>query len=283
MGRAIKDSRIGPPKQQVLRFCGGIGKLPCTFYYSDHPDAPVTNINRRRNNVSNIISLAGPNNCEKLKQIGYDLNAFYMVRSNTIKLKIMYCDFHQLSTKKKISTSNKLVLEFDASATRSNVSRFCNGVGSQPCSCYYSKQRDIIQFELSTDEITRNASTERGTGPGNCKDLKKLGHTLEGFYLARFKDKIMKIIFCKFSDINREPEKKQEKRTTKIKRVYSIKRLFPVIPTTPLTMIEDEEEEEPTTQLPTTRPTSKPTVNPSTRRTGNHNLFFTSPTKFFLN
>ena len=40
--RSSKDTTKKTPKQKKLRFCGGVGHAPCTFYYSDNPDAQLT-------------------------------------------------------------------------------------------------------------------------------------------------------------------------------------------------------------------------------------------------
>ncbi len=43
------------------------------------------------------------------------------------------------------------------------------------------------------------ASDANGTGPANCKDLQALGHSLNGFYIVRFRPrKQTKAIYCEF-------------------------------------------------------------------------------------
>ncbi len=50
----------------MLRLRGGVGHKPCTFYYSDHPDAPLDNNNSR----------VGPKSCDDIDEIGYFLKTF---------------------------------------------------------------------------------------------------------------------------------------------------------------------------------------------------------------
>ena len=80
----------------------------------------------------------------------------------------------------------------------SRGSKYYNGVGSQACSCYQSKNANILQFELSNDEVTRQASSNNGAGPKSCEDLKDLGYTFDGFYMVKFKTNIIKTVYCVF-------------------------------------------------------------------------------------
>ena len=75
---------------------------------------------------------------------------------------------------------------------------YCDAVGSQPCSCFYSTFPNLLQFELSNDELTRQATSSNGTGPASCEELKNFGFTLDGFYMVRFKANIVKTIYCIF-------------------------------------------------------------------------------------
>jgi len=65
----------------------------------------------------------------------------------------------------------------------------------------------IQQLELSSDEITRNASRVNGTGPTSFKDLESIGYTviytLNGFYVVKFNDRIMKIVYCNYIELMR--------------------------------------------------------------------------------
>ena len=56
----------------------------------------------------------------------------------------------------------------------------------------------MLQFELSNDEITRKASSDYGTGPRSCEELKKIGYTFDGFYMVRNKTNIFKAVYCVF-------------------------------------------------------------------------------------
>ena len=144
----------------------------------------------------------GPESCEDLNNIRYSLKGFYMVRLNAIKLKAVYCDFGKRTLEDDKNKLNNILPTAgkNAAGAISKTSRFCQGVGSQPCSCYSTKSPNILQYELSSDEITRNASRENGKGPKNCTDLKEFGYILSGFYVVRYKTNIMKIIFCKFDE-----------------------------------------------------------------------------------
>lgn len=99
---------------------------------------------------------------------------------------------------------------------KSSSKRCSIGIGSQPCACYRSSSSNILQFELSTDGITRKASTETGIGPASCKDLEKIGHILEGFYMVRFTTRKIKIVYCKFEHLPKEEEFGNESTTSMI-------------------------------------------------------------------
>jgi len=153
-----------------LRFCGGVRDQPCPFFYSDNPDSPHMK----------LIGSKEPKSCEDLERIGHKWKGFYMVRFNGIKIKIVYCDFTRVNKGEE--------------AIETNESSPCRDIGSKPCSCYYSNHPSILQFELSTDEITRNTSV----GPKTCKDLEMNGYNLSGFFMVRLSNKIMKTIYCEF-------------------------------------------------------------------------------------
>ena len=126
-------------------------------------------------------------------QFRHYLNGFYFVWLNSIKFKIVYCNFSHENTDENQTRLSKSTL-------KSNDTKelpYCNGFGSQPCSCYYSNSPNILQFELAKDEITRKALRENG--PSNGKDMESIGYTFKGFYLVRFSDKIIKTVFCEFN------------------------------------------------------------------------------------
>ena len=100
---------------------------------------------------------------------------------------------------------------------------YCNGLGSQPCSCYYSRGKDIMQFELGNDKITRQASSENGTGPASCKDLESIGHALDGYYIIRFNGKIMKTVFCELYRASVEKERENQKISTSPRQLSTTK------------------------------------------------------------
>lgn len=162
-----------PSKVKRLRFCGGIASIPCTFLYSDYPDA-----------TSNYHVENGPKNCEDLKDFGHSLKGFYVVRFNSKRMKVIFCDFKQTSAAEK---------EMQPQSAEN-----CNAIGSKPCSCYLKNRGDIPQLELGTDDTTQKAITSNGISPENCEDLHQLGHILKGFYLVRMNRKSMKIIYCEF-------------------------------------------------------------------------------------
>jgi len=171
-----------------LRFCGGLVGQECTFYYSDHPDAPKL---QTRSNYTE------PTSCEDLREIGYALNGYYMVRFNGIKVKTVYCNLN--SSSKKTNESKKRSKRENKLKTNQTKTTFCNDVGSQPCSCYHHRFSKTLQLELSSDEITKNASRDNGSAPTSCDDLQSNGHRLKGFYVVRFNAKKMKTIFCEFN------------------------------------------------------------------------------------
>jgi len=187
-----------------LRFCGGLKSNPCTFYYSDHPDAPQFKTSIHKNQQKNVmeeIHDTQPTSCEDLQNIGHNLEGFYVVRFNSIKLRIVFCDFR--NTVKREMTKVK------------NIKATCHGLGSQPCHCHYSKTSNVLQYELSTDEITRNALILNGTGPTGCDDLKFVGHNQTGFYTVRASPKTIKSVFCDFKE-EIETTRSTLKPTTKV-------------------------------------------------------------------
>jgi len=159
----------------------------CTYLYSDYPDAPqMGNVNLVRKE---------PTSCEDLSLIGHILRGFYMVPLNTIKVKIIYCDFKNPTT---VGNDKGANTECISNLNNKSQSLYCNGLGSQPCSCYYSNSPNISQFELSSDETTRKALLDNG--PTSCEDLKIIGYTIKGFYMVRLNAKILKTIFCEFHE-----------------------------------------------------------------------------------
>jgi len=243
------------PRPRKLRLCGGVGHEPCTFYYSDNPDAQLS---------SKKLEKIGPKSCDDLDKIGHFMKGFYMVRFNAIKLKTVYCEFNQTTLKNSKKPLNNILPKVDINGTVaiSKVSKFCQGVGSQPCSCYYTNYPNILQYELGSDEITRNASSVNGSGPTSCNDLKNIGHFLDGFYMIRYGDKIIKIVFCRFNE--KKKDYKLVGQPKKPKRVDKTKDWFPgaTLLKTASTPIMDEEQATTkvlTTQTPST--TKKPTPN----------------------
>jgi len=93
---------------------------------------------------------------------------------------------------------------------------------------HYSNFPDILQFQLSNDEGTRAASSENGIGPQNCEELKSIGHTLDGFYLVRFKNNIIKTVYCMFN--YSEQEENHSVTTTQLSSTPAARsKIFPTI------------------------------------------------------
>jgi len=261
ISRALEDKKtMLQPK--TLKKCGGFGNTSCSFYYPDYPDIKSTIVNK--NLINGDDSNEGPTSCENLKNIGYKLAGFYMVRIDTMKLKTLYCDFRH--EKNEITEREWTLEKKNVSSPSKAVYKFCNGLGSQPCSCYFTNVKDILQFELSSDETTRSASKANGTGPASCQDLEKLGYRLNGFYLVRFKEGIIKTIFCKLRTnlpvIDEEEIKSTERTTaTSTKKAKKPK----VRHSTMNLQIKDEEEKSTeTTTATSTKTTTKTRVRHST-------------------
>lgn len=206
----------------LIRFCGGVGIQPCTFFYSDHPDSPQTEPSSRTKNASTGDNGSRPTSCEDLKSIGYKLKGFYLVRFNGVKVKIVYCDFSAMTNENYNKHRNTRAVFNKKTTIKRKVSRFCDGVGSQPRSCYFSNQPNVLQLELSSDPVTRNASRENGAGPRNCEDLQNIGYTIKGFYIVRSRTLRMKMIFCEFLKV--EEEKSQTAKGYQIEKKKSIGR-----------------------------------------------------------
>jgi len=189
-------------RQEFSQFCKGLQSQPCKVLYSDHPDIRLFYINRNTSSNNTFLKsyLRGPTNCEDLYAIGYYLKGFYWVSLNANKVKLIFCDFIEIEGKNQ--KNSRLVSQNSTSIPKNTSSTclpLCNVVGSQPCSCYYSKFPNVLQFELSNDELTRQATMTNGTGPESCEELKKIGYTLDGFHVVRFKTNIVKAVYCKFN------------------------------------------------------------------------------------
>jgi len=173
-----------------IRFCGAFKSYRCKYFYSDHPDSSPLDRNTTK-----------PTSCDDLGVIGHTLKGFYLVYFNSVKVQIVYCDFNKPSKEdqNRIKIPQKILKP--SSSNLSKVVPFCDGFGSRPCSCYYSNSRDILQFELGSDEITQDASTSNGIGPASCQDLVSIGYTLAGFYMIRLKTAVIRITFCDFNQM----------------------------------------------------------------------------------
>ncbi len=196
----------------MVKFCNSIASNSCTFLYSDHPDTPLLNQKRNKtasNNNSCENCVLGPTNCEDLRLIGHKLKGFYVIRLNALKVKIVFCDFTQMmGNANQVKRAKRATLKQNGtSITSKNVTRVCQGFGSQPCSCYFSNFRDILQFEMSNDEITMNAIHKNGSGPETCDEIRKIGHKLDGFYMLRFNSTLIKTSYCKFNRTKRRKDK----------------------------------------------------------------------------
>jgi len=71
------------------------GYQPCTCYYPDHPNVTIFELGTDQTTINaTAINGTGPGNCEDLKQLGYSLEGFHMVRFNSKTVKIIYCTFN---------------------------------------------------------------------------------------------------------------------------------------------------------------------------------------------
>jgi len=209
----LKQIRDGPESSETIRFCNGIGSQSCTFLYPDYPDAPLVHakINKTAsNNESCVNCILGPTSCYDLKLIGHKSRGFYIVRQNALKVKIIYCDFDQIfSSFGELKRDKRSDLKKNVTVFSKNVARVCRDSGSQPCSCYYSNFRFILQFEMSEDIITRSAMDENG-GARTCEELNKSGYNLDGFYMLRFNVTTIKTSFCKFNKTKQKTKNKNK-------------------------------------------------------------------------
>ena len=138
-----------------------------------------------------------------------------------MKVKLIYCDFNEIEGKYKNNLRTKRLVSQNNTSTTKNTSStllpYCNVVGSQPCSCYYSNVPNVLQFELSNDDLTRQATMANGTGPESCEELKNIGYTLDGFHMVRFKTNVVKAVYCKFNytELDAYNEESTKQSTTK--------------------------------------------------------------------
>ena len=202
----------------IISFCNGLGNQTCTFLYPDYPDIPLLHlkINKTSNNNTSCENcILGPTSCGDLKIIGHQLRGFYMIRLNANKVKVVYCDFNEIQmieNGERNLRSKRSTSKMNGTTPSKNTLTVCKGVGSQPCSCYFSNFRDILQFEMSDDEITRSAMQGNGTGPETCEELKEIGYKLDGFYMLRFNSTLIKTAFCKLHETKEKIKKKKKKR-----------------------------------------------------------------------
>jgi len=195
-----------------IRLCGGVGSHPCAFMYADYPD--ISYIHPKSSDHE-----ARPTSCQDLQQIGYTNKGFYFIYLNGMKVRIVFCDFNP-SMEKEIDEGQTALLTSKHDAVSSPERLRCNaGIGSKPCSCHRSDHSDMLQIELSTDEVTRHASSKTGPGPSSCKDLEIIGHTLEGFYMIRNNGKKMIIVYCTFYSKEKEEESKTMKSNSMTRQV----------------------------------------------------------------
>ena len=147
--------------------------------------------------------------------MGHGLRGFYVVRFNALKVKIIFCDFGKTieSSVTEVRTK-RLASKKNETASPKNITRVCKGIGSQPCSCYYPNFPEVLQFELSNDEITRRAIHENGTVPSTCEDLKKIGHMLNGFYFLRLNTRTIKTSYCTLDVTDQEAKNKNSSNTS---------------------------------------------------------------------
>ncbi len=192
--KAVESSLKRDNISKDLRLCGEINIIDCTFLYPDSPDTPKFGFTKKLGNMKNPSNFHSrePTSCDDLRAIGYTMKGFYPVRLNAVKIKTVYCDFNIPSILKDV---NKVK---DKKPTSKTKSRFCTTIGSPPCSCNYPHLPNTLQLELSNDELTKKALTVNGIGPANCNDLESIGHNLNGFYVIRATEKIMKTVFCEF-------------------------------------------------------------------------------------
>lgn len=190
---------------QILQFCSnGSGSQPCTFLYPDYPDMPLVNVKKNKTTNTSITSqdnyALGPTSCDDLKLIGHKFAGFYLLRRNALKVKIVFCDFHQnIENIQQMRRKRRAILKKNETVLPKNSLGVCKSVGSQPCSCYLSNFTETLQFELSNDEITRNAV--HNNGPSTCEELHQMGHNLDGFYFLRFNIRTIRTAFCKLNEV----------------------------------------------------------------------------------
>jgi len=114
----------------------------------------------------------------------------------------------QVAKSKTNRQTREASTNFSSSRFDEPFERFCKDAGSQPCTCYYPDHPDVAQFELSTDDVTRNASGKNGTGPKTCEDLRLNGHVFDGFYMVTLDTRRVNITYCIFSNTADETNEK---------------------------------------------------------------------------
>jgi len=91
----VSKHDISKPSSEVLPSCNAVGSQPCSCHYSNFPDIIQFELSNDEATLSaSSENGTGPQNCEGLKNIGYTLDGFYLVRFKTNIIQTVYCVFN---------------------------------------------------------------------------------------------------------------------------------------------------------------------------------------------
>lgn len=156
--------------EQFEQFCSSDGSQPCTCYYPDHKSVPQFELSPDKfTQKASGVNGTGPANCQDLRNVGYSLTGFYMVRFKPKRIKAIYCEFsNQIVSKAK----NEVTIVNENSENGSNNSfRFCGGVKGKQCTYLYSDNPDSPQIQnFPSNSILKELK--------HCKDLQLIGHSI---------------------------------------------------------------------------------------------------------
>ncbi len=152
--------------QQYAQACSRFGSQPCTCYYPDNPKVQKFELSADEvTEKASVVNGSGPQSCQDLKNGGYNLNGFYMVRFNSKRANTVFCEFNE-SVKKSEKEEDRPEKDVNGWKNYQSI-RFCGGVRSNQCTYLYSDYPDALLH-----------GKIRNKEPTNCKDLHIIGHNL---------------------------------------------------------------------------------------------------------
>jgi len=167
---SLRNTRSNPSHETGLteqfdQFYRDVGSQPCTCYYPDHKSVPQFELsNGSFTGKASGVNGTCPGNCQDLRDLGYNLSGFYMVRFKRKRIKPIYCEFNN-DTVTKGGNQATIVKGTNKNGFNTSKSiRFGGGVRENRCTYIYSDNHDAPQIQnFHANRILKE--------PQNCKDL----------------------------------------------------------------------------------------------------------------